>query len=195
MKTLFFMKKSTITFIILGILIILIILGTFIKMAKSETINVKIETNMGNISLELDKAHAPITVENFLKYVNSSFYTNTTFHRIIENFMIQGGGMDLNGNEKQTYAPIKLESKNGLKNLRGTVAMARTMIPDSATSQFFINTRDNDFLNYGFRDEGYAVFGKVTSGMDVVDKIAAVEVDGEDKPLKDVVILKVSLIN
>lgn len=189
------MKKSTITFIILGILIILIILGTFIKMAKSETINVKIETNMGNISLELDKAHAPITVENFLKYVNSSFYTNTTFHRIIENFMIQGGGMDLNGNEKQTYAPIKLESKNGLKNLRGTVAMARTMIPDSATSQFFINTRDNDFLNYGFRDEGYAVFGKVTSGMDVVDKIAAVEVDGEDKPLKDVVILKVSLIN
>jgi peptidyl-prolyl cis-trans isomerase B (cyclophilin B) len=121
---------------------------------------VKLETNYGDIVVQLNPQKAPISVANFLKYVNDGFYDNTTFHRIIANFMIQGGGFTTDGEQKQTYAPIKLESNNGLKNNRGTIAMARTPDPNSATSQFFINVVDNDFLNYKVRDDGYAVFGQ-----------------------------------
>ncbi len=132
-------------------------------------------TSEGNIEIELFDDKAPISVSNFLAYVDAGFYDNTVFHRVIPNFMIQGGGFEANMNQKTTKAPIKNEAKNGLKNDRGTLAMARTMVVDSATSQFFINVVNNDFLNNGARDFGYAVFAKVSSGMDVVDKIAAVK--------------------
>jgi len=134
---------------------------------------VKLDTSMGEIVIELDAAKAPKSVDNFVKYVKAGHYNGTIFHRVIPNFMIQGGGMSADMKEKPTRPPIPLESHNGLNNTRGTVAMARTGIPDSATSQFFINVKDNDFLNAAnSRDgNGYAVFGKVVSGMDVVDKI------------------------
>ena len=138
-------------------------------------VEVDMETNLGTIRIELDEARAPITVANFLKYVDSGFYSGTIFHRVIKGFMIQGGGFDTNRKKKPGMAPIKNEANNGLKNDRGTIAMARTSIVDSATSQFFINHVNNDFLNFRSPDPrgyGYAVFGKVTSGMDVVDKIA-----------------------
>jgi cyclophilin family peptidyl-prolyl cis-trans isomerase len=155
---------------------------------------VKLETNYGNIVIQLNPQKAPITAANFLKYVNDGFYDNTTFHRIIANFMIQGGGFTINGEQKQTYAPIKLESNNGLKNNRGTIAMARTSDPNSATSQFFINVVNNDFLNYKVRDDGYAVFGQVVNGMDVVDKIAAIPTDPNGMPVKEVVIIKATVL-
>jgi len=138
---------------------------------------VVLETNMGPITIQLDRAKAPITVDNFLKYVDAGFYNGTIFHRVIPNFMVQGGGMTEDMREKATNPPIKNEAGNGLKNKRGTLAMARTSNPDSASAQFFINLKDeNSFLD---RDQaqdgfGYAVFGKVIDGMDVVDKIAAV---------------------
>jgi cyclophilin family peptidyl-prolyl cis-trans isomerase len=155
---------------------------------------VKLETNYGDIVVQLNPQKAPISVANFLKYVNDGFYDNTTFHRIIANFMIQGGGFTTDGEQKQTYAPIKLESNNGLKNNRGTIAMARTPDPNSATSQFFINVVDNDFLNYKVRDDGYAVFGQVINGMDVVDKIAAIPADVNGVPVKEVVIIKATVL-
>ncbi len=162
--------------------------------ATSENREVKIETNYWNIVLELYPDKAPVTVENFENYVKQGFYDGTIFHRVIDGFMIQGGGIDAKtGAEKNTDPPIKLESDNGLKNERGTIAMARTNEPNSATSQFFINTVDNDFLNYGTRDQGYAVFGKVIEGMDVVDKISKVKTDSNDNPITQVVIEKVSL--
>jgi peptidyl-prolyl cis-trans isomerase A (cyclophilin A) len=139
---------------------------------------VVLETSMGSITIELDRAKAPITVDNFLKYVDDGFYNNTIFHRVIPNFMIQGGGMTQDLREKKTtYPSIKNESTNGLKNKRGTIAMARTSVPDSASSQFFINLKDNEFLDRANAADGvgYAVFGKVTEGMDVVDKIAKVQ--------------------
>ena len=134
---------------------------------------VKLATSMGDIVIELDAAKAPKTVDNFLKYVQAGHYNGTVFHRVIPNFMIQGGGMTPDMKEKDTRPPIPLEAKNGLVNARGTVAMARTMDPNSATAQFFINVKDNAFLNADqARDgNGYAVFGKVVAGMDVVDKI------------------------
>ncbi|MEI7879487.1 MAG: peptidylprolyl isomerase [bacterium] len=132
-------------------------------------------TSEGNIEIELFGDKAPISVSNFLAYVDAGFYDNTVFHRVIPNFMIQGGGFEASMSQKTTKAPIKNEAKNGLKNDRGTLAMARTAVVDSATSQFFINVANNDFLNNGARDFGYAVFAKVTAGMDVVDKIAAVK--------------------
>jgi peptidyl-prolyl cis-trans isomerase A (cyclophilin A) len=137
---------------------------------------VVIETSMGTVKIELFAKEAPLSVKNFLDYASSGFYDGTIFHRIIPNFMIQGGGFTADMNEKPTKAPVKNEAGNGLKNDRGTLAMARTNIVDSATAQFFINVIDNDFLNH--RDEtvrgfGYAVFGKVIDGMAVVDKIAA----------------------
>jgi peptidyl-prolyl cis-trans isomerase A (cyclophilin A) len=137
---------------------------------------VKLATSMGDIVLELDATKAPKSVENFLTYVKSGHYDGTVFHRVIDNFMIQGGGFDASMQQKPTRNPIPLESQNGLKNNRGTVAMARTAIPDSATAQFFINLKDNDFLNGrpAAEPNGYAVFGKVTSGMEVVDKIKSV---------------------
>ena len=135
---------------------------------------VVLETNKGNITIELDEEKAPISVANFLAYVDDGYYDGTVFHRVIPGFMIQGGGMDENLKEKETKEPIKNEADNGLGNERGTLAMARTQIVDSATSQFFINLTNNDFLNHGGRDFGYAVFGKVTEGMDIVDEIAKV---------------------
>ena len=138
---------------------------------------VELETNMGAIVIELNEEKAPKTVENFLNYVKSGHYDGTIFHRIIDGFMIQGGGMDAEMNEKSTNAPIENEADNGLKNDKGTIAMARTQDPHSATSQFFINVKDNDFLNHSGKNMqgwGYTVFGKVTSGMDVIDKMRGV---------------------
>ena len=135
---------------------------------------VVLATSMGNIEVELFADKSPISASNFLAYADAGFFDGTIFHRVIPGFMIQGGGMDKDMKQKDTRAPIKNEAKNGLKNLRGTLAMARTMVVDSATAQFFVNLKDNAFLDNGERDFGYAVFGKVTAGMDVVDKIAAV---------------------
>ncbi len=137
-----------------------------------------IETSMGSITVELDDEKAPITVKNFLDYAASGHYDGTIFHRVIDGFMIQGGGFTKAMDQKPTKDPIKNEAANGLTNKRGTIAMARTMVVDSATSQFFINLVDNDFLNFRAPTPqyyGYAVFGKVTDGMDVVDKIAKVK--------------------
>jgi cyclophilin family peptidyl-prolyl cis-trans isomerase len=137
---------------------------------------VVLQTSLGPIKVALDRDKAPVSVDNFLQYVRSGHYDGTVFHRVIPNFMIQGGGMKPDMSEKTTRPPIPLEARNGLLNERGTIAMARTMDPNSATAQFFINVKDNQFLNAETaRDgNGYAVFGKVISGMDVVDKIVAV---------------------
>lgn len=144
---------------------------------SSKNINILMKTNIGEIKLELYPDKAPVTVENFVSYINDNFFNGLIFHRVIDGFMIQGGGFDENLHQKETKAPIKIESDNGLKNDRGTIAMARTNDPNSATSQFFINLVDNNFLNFRSPDiagYGYAVFGKVTDGMEVVDKIATV---------------------
>ena len=138
---------------------------------------VELETTMGNIVIELNLEKAPNTVANFLEYVKSGHYDGTIFHRVIDGFMIQGGGMDANMKEKSTNAPIQNEADNGLKNEVGTIAMARTSDPHSATAQFFINVKDNSFLNFSGKNPqgwGYAVFGKVTEGMDIVNKIKGV---------------------
>jgi len=145
-------------------------------------------TSLGDITLELEPEKAPITVENFLNYVDAGFYDGTVFHRVIPNFMIQGGGLTPNLSQKPTRPAIKNEAENGLKNDAGTIAMARTSAADSATAQFFINLKDNDFLNHGVRDFGYAVFGHVTQGMDVVKKIGAVPTGANDVPVEPVVI-------
>lgn len=138
---------------------------------------VQLDTTMGAITIELNEKAAPKTVANFLNYVNAGHYNGTIFHRVIPGFMVQGGGMDADMNEKKTNASIEIEADNGLKNDLGTIAMARTQDPNSATSQFFINVKDNDFLNHSGKSMqgwGYTVFGKVTSGMDVVQKIEGV---------------------
>lgn len=142
-------------------------------------------TTMGDITIELMSEEAPITAKNFLDYVDAGFFDGTIFHRVIPGFVIQGGGFTADMNQKQTNAPIKNEADNGVKNLRGTLSMARTSDINSATSQFFINLKDNDFLDHGTRDFGYAVFGKVVEGMDVVDKIAGVQT-GNRGPHSDV---------
>lgn len=156
---------------------------------------VKLATTMGDIVIELDAAKAPKTVDNFVQYVKSGHYDGTIFHRVIGNFMIQGGGMTADMKQKATRPPIVLESRNGLVNTRGTVAMARTNDPNSASAQFFINVKDNDFLDAAnARDgHGYAVFGKVVSGMDVVDKIKAVPTGPGDVPVTPVVIKSATL--
>jgi len=162
---------------------------------------VLMETSLGNIKIELNAKEAPISVKNFLGYVNKGFYSGTIFHRVIPNFMVQGGGFTADMAEKPVGAPIKNEAGNGLKNLRGTIAMARTMVVDSATAQFYINVINNDFLNH--RDDsmqgyGYAVFGKVVEGMDVADKISAVgtgfKKGMQDVPVTPVVIKSVKVI-
>ncbi|WP_290868215.1 peptidylprolyl isomerase [Aquabacterium sp.] len=152
----------------------LLSLGTLTS-ALAQT--VKLSTNQGDIVLQLDAAKAPKTVANFLEYVKAGHYSGTIFHRVIDGFMIQGGGMTPDMKEKATRAPIPLESQNGLSNQRGTIAMARTANPNSATAQFFINVKDNAFLdaNRSPDGNGYAVFGKVTQGMDVVDRIRKVK--------------------
>ena len=158
---------------------------------------ITIKTNHGDISVELMDEKAPISCENFRQYVTDGHFTDTVFHRVIPNFMIQGGGMDSSMNSKATRDPIKNEADNGETNVRGTLAMARTGVVDSATSQFFINLSDNDFLNHGDRDFGYAVFAKVTDGMDNVDAIAGVATGSvaghQDVPLDTVTIVEVTI--
>jgi len=154
---------------------------------------VVIQTNQGTIEAELFQDKAPISVENFLQYANDGHYNGTIFHRVIKGFMIQGGGFDQDGIQKPTRAPIKNEADNGVKNTRGTLAMARTSEVDSATSQFFINHADSDFLDHGARDFGYAVFGAVTAGMDVVDQIAGVATGGNDWPKTPMIIESISV--
>ena len=162
---------------------------------------VLIKTNQGDITLTLDAAKAPKSVANFLQYVKSGHYDGTIFHRVINNFMIQGGGMTAGMKQKPTGAEIENEANNGLKNELGTVAMARTSDPHSATAQFFINVNDNEFLNHTAQNAqgwGYAVFGKVTEGMDVVDTIRKVKTGNtgfhQDVPAEDVVIEKASVL-
>lgn len=165
------------------------------------TTQVRIETSLGNIDLNLAGDKAPITVANFVKYAEKGHYNGTVFHRVIDGFMIQGGGMDAQMQEKATDAPIRNEANNGLKNEVGTIAMARTADPDSATSQFFINVADNTPLNYSTptpAGAGYAVFGRVTAGMDVVNKIAKVPTTShgmhQDVPATPVVINKITVL-
>jgi cyclophilin family peptidyl-prolyl cis-trans isomerase len=158
---------------------------------------ITIKTNHGDIGVELFDEKAPISCENFRQYIADGHFADTIFHRVIPNFMIQCGGMDESMSSKPTRAPIKNEADNGESNVRGTLAMARTGVVDSATSQFFINLRDNDFLNHGTRDFGYAVFGKVSSGMDVVDAIAGVQTGDygghQDVPVETVKIIDVTI--
>lgn len=182
-----------------GIMGALMLMGmAFATPSVAQEANMKkvlIQTNMGNIVIQLDSAKAPITVENFVTYVNDGFYNGTLFHRVIPGFMIQGGGFSADFVQKPTNAPIKNEAANGLKNKRGTLAMARTSDPNSATGQFFINLKDNGFLDYTSATPsgyGYAVFGEVVEGMDVVDKIAQVKTGSknghQDVPVEPVLI-------
>jgi cyclophilin family peptidyl-prolyl cis-trans isomerase len=171
------------------------------NVVENKNPRVKLETSMGDIVIELNAEAAPITVKNFLEYVESDFFDGLIFHRVIKDFMIQGGGFTADMQRKQTNAPIKNEASNGLKNDRGTIAMARTNDPDSATSQFFINHKDNNFLNYtGAANPGYAVFGKTVEGMDVVDKIAVVPTttlpnDMKDVPVEPVIIKSATVVS
>lgn len=162
---------------------------------------IKLTTNLGVIILELDAEKAPKTVANFLDYVKAGHYDGTIFHRVIDGFMIQGGGFLPGMRQKPTNAPIENEAANGLKNLRGTIAMARTSDPHSATAQFFINVADNDFLDFrapSGNGWGYCVFGRVVEGMDVVDKIRSVRTGSrgfhQDVPLEDIVIEKAEIV-
>jgi len=159
---------------------------------------ITLQTNYGDISLRLDFENTPLTAENFLRYAKEGLYDDTIFHRIIDGFMIQGGGFDKSMQKKKSYSPIKNEAKNSKQNKRGTVAMARTSDPHSASSQFFINVKDNPFLNFTSESEsgwGYCVFGEVTEGLDVIDKIKAVKTTSknghQDVPMNDVMIEKV----
>jgi peptidyl-prolyl cis-trans isomerase A (cyclophilin A) len=178
-----------------------LIAGTALALASAlaSAQTVKLDTSMGIITIELDAAKAPKTVDNFVQYVKAGHYNGTVFHRVISTFMIQGGGFDAGMKQKPTRAPIPLESRNGLSNARGTIAMARTMVPESATAQFFINVEDNNRLDAANAADGngYAVFGKVVAGMDVVDKIRAVAVGNRDGhqnvPLEPVLIKKATL--
>jgi peptidyl-prolyl cis-trans isomerase B (cyclophilin B) len=156
---------------------------------------VKLHTNHGDITIELDAEKAPETVRNFLDYAGSGFYDGTIFHRVINNFMIQGGGFEPGLKQKKVKAPIKNEAANGLKNDNYTIAMARTSDPQSATAQFFINVKDNDFLNYPGQDGwGYCVFGKVVEGKEVVDAIRKVKTGSQDVPVEDVIITKAEVL-
>ncbi|MDK4684592.1 peptidylprolyl isomerase [Kingella negevensis] len=175
------------------------VMSTAAFAAHAET-HAVIETNMGNIELSLDETKAPKTVANFVQYAKSGFYNNTIFHRVIDGFMIQGGGFTPDMIEKPTAKAINNEADNGLKNTVGTIAMARTAAPNSATSQFFINTANNDFLNHTSKTTqgyGYAVFGKVTKGMDVVNKISKVRTGSkmmhQDVPTQTVLIKQVRI--
>lgn len=170
-----------------------LLLASSVLAADAKNPHVVLNTSQGEIEIELFADKAPISVKNYLAYVDSGFYNGTIFHRVIPNFMVQGGGFTENMSQKDTQAPIKNEADNGLLNERGTLAMARTSAVDSATSQFFINLTGNDFLNHGSRDFGYAVFGKVVRGMGVVDQIAQVQTGNrgmfQDVPTTPVVIL------
>jgi peptidyl-prolyl cis-trans isomerase B (cyclophilin B) len=189
-------------------LLALLIVGAFIVPAhaassttpKGNLKMVKLHTNLGVITLQLDAEKAPLTVKNFIEYVNSGFYSNTVFHRVIPNFMIQGGGFETGMKQKATSAPVKNEAANGLKNETYTIAMARTSDPHSATAQFFINTKNNSFLDYPGQDSwGYCVFGKVVEGKDVVDSIGKVRTSSkgfhQDVPVEDVIITKAEVVD
>ncbi len=169
------------------------------KEQKVEIEIVVMETSMGTIEIELNRKNAPITVENFVNYVEEGYYDGVIFHRIIKGFMIQSGGFDAAGEYKETRDPIKIESQNGLKNVRGAIAMARSSDPNSATTQFFVNTANNDNLDYpSFDGYGYTVFGLVISGMDVVDAIEAVSTDTKDTiygPMQDWPIEDITIIS
>lgn len=179
-------------------IILMLALALFAAACTNEEKNMNphviLETTQGNMEIELYSQKAPATVENFLQYVNEGFYDGTIFHRVIPGFMIQGGGFTPDGAQKETDEPIKLESENGLKNEAGTVAMARTSDPDSATSQFFINAANNTFLNYAPGNDGYAVFGKVIKGQEAANAIVAVKTGNRhgmtDWPTQDVIIKK-----
>ncbi|MDH3947782.1 MAG: peptidylprolyl isomerase [Gammaproteobacteria bacterium] len=181
----------------------MLIFGLNTAAQAGEQPRVRVETSLGNFELQLDPEKAPKTVANFLGYVNSGFYDGTIFHRVIDGFMIQGGGFTPDYERKPTNAPVINEADNGLKNLRGTIAMARTMNPHSATAQFFINVKDNDFLDYTSKSPrgwGYTVFGQVVKGMAVVDKIRQVKtgpggVFPSDAPLEMVIIKRMSVVN
>ncbi|OUS32358.1 peptidylprolyl isomerase [Gammaproteobacteria bacterium 45_16_T64] len=167
-----------------------------------DTVLVNLQTNFGPITLELNKEKAPASVENFLSYVNKGHYDGTIFHRVISNFMVQGGGFDTDMNQKDSDDPIKNEANNGLKNEIGSIAMARTNDPHSASSQFFINVQDNGFLNFTSESSqgwGYAVFGKVSEGMDIVNKIKEVKTGmsggHQDVPTEPVIIEKAEVVN
>ena len=163
---------------------------------------IRLETTLGNIDIELDHENTPNTAENFLRYVKEGFYDDTIFHRVINDFMIQGGGFDNKMEQKDGFDPIENEAEHCQANTRGTLAMARTMAPHSASSQFFINVKDNPFLNFQSKDPqgyGYCVFGKVITGMDVVDQIKVVETTTkhghQDVPVEDVVLTKASIVD
>ena len=163
---------------------------------------IRLETSMGTIDIELDHTNTPNTAKNFLRYVEEGFYDNTLFHRVINDFMIQGGGFDADMQQKETHDPIENEAEHGEQNTRGTLAMARTMAPHSASSQFFINVKDNAFLNFQSKDPqgyGYCVFGKVIAGMDIVDQIKVVETTSrnghQDVPAEPVMITKATAVN
>ncbi len=165
--------------------------ATTTAMPMSDMMYVVMKTNKGDVVMELDHKMAPKSVENFMAYVNANYYDSTIFHRVIRDFMIQGGGFTSDMTQKSTNAPIVNEGQNGLLNTRGTLAMARTNDPKSATSQFFINTVDNQFLNASGRNPGYAVFGKVIDGMDVVDVIRAVKTKRGDVPVETMEIISI----
>lgn len=188
-----FKQKKWMKYVIIFLVLIFLFL-IFNKQGDTMKI-VVIETNMGEFEIELFEKQAPISTENFLDYVKEGYYDGLIFHRVIANFMIQGGGFDKDLNKKQTKDPIKNEADNGLKNEKYTLAMARTNEVDSATSQFFINVQDNPFLDNSERGFGYAVFGKVISGFDTVDKIKAVQTTTKghysDVPVEPVVMTKV----
>ena len=181
-----------------SVCITLFILTCLTSVVWAANPKVALTTNKGVIVIELNAEKAPISAENFLSYVKEGFYNGTVFHRVIKGFMIQGGGMDATMSQKKTHDPIKNEAKNGLKNEKYTLAMARTGEVDSATSQFFINTNDNDFLNNGVRDFGYAVFGKVVEGQQVVDAIENVATSNkgmhQNVPVEPVMIQKAEIL-
>jgi cyclophilin family peptidyl-prolyl cis-trans isomerase len=198
--------KSLVTFLFLSLSVCLTLLAsdeqTAVEPAElviPDIVQVQMKTSAGDILLELDAKRAPVTVQNFLAYVDEGFYDGTIFHRVIPNFMIQGGGFNALMQEKETREPIVNEAANGLINTTGTIAMARTSLVDSATAQFFINTRDNAFLDHTATSYGYAVFGKVASGMEVVRAIEATETASRppfsDVPVKAIVIMSMQRVD
>lgn len=185
----------------LGLFLLVLCARAFAASAPVDEPQVRLETSEGDIVVQLNRARAPVTVDNFIKYVKAGHYDGTIFHRVIKDFMIQGGGMTGDMQEKRTLAPIANEANNGLRNKKYTIAMARTSDPHSASAQFFINTRDNDFLDFRAQTPqgwGYAVFGKVIQGQNVVDKIekAATGMKGghQDVPLKPIIIKKAYVV-
>lgn len=187
--------KTTLQSAALSLSVLLAPLSLQAEEAAADNVHVLMKTTAGEIELELDRSKAPLSVDNFLTYVESKHYDGTIFHRVIRDFMIQGGGFGADMRQKATLPPIKNEAENGLKNTRGSIAMARTSVIDSATSQFFINVKDNNFLDHGSRDFGYAVFGKVVKGMDVVDAIAISPTGARDIPRETILIESVSVIS